>query len=68
MRLPSQMPPILAIPTVPEPGQTTISFNGLSIPFKKPRKPAKPVYKVPPYVGRRWLFGLTYKAGLAQQF
>jgi hypothetical protein len=51
MRLPSQMPPIPAIPTVLEPGQTTISFNGPLIPFKKPGKPAKPVYKVPPYIG-----------------
>jgi hypothetical protein len=62
------MPPIPALPTVSEPGQTRLSFNGPGITLKKLGKPAKPVYKVPPHVARRWLSGSAYKNGLAQQF
>jgi len=62
------MPPIPPIPTVPEPGQTTLSFNGPRIMLKKPGKPAKPVQKVPAKLNRQWLFGSAYENILAQQF
>jgi hypothetical protein len=59
------MPPIPALPTVPEPGQTRLLFNGPGITLKKPGKPAKSVYKVPPHVARQWLSGSAYENGLA---
>jgi hypothetical protein len=62
------MPPVPAIPIALEAGQTRLSFNSPSIIFKKPGKLANPVYKVPPHLARRWLFGSAYKAGLARQF
>jgi hypothetical protein len=62
------MPPIPAIPAVPEPGQTTLSFHGPRITLKKPGNVAKPVQKVPPKLNRQWLFGSAYETTLARQF
>jgi len=62
------MPPIPPLLVVPEPGQTTLSFNSLSIIFKKLGKPAKPITKVPSRLHRQWFFGLLHKAVLARQF
>jgi hypothetical protein len=46
------MPPVPALPTVPGPGQTKLSFDGPRITLKKLEKLAKPVYKVLPHVAR----------------
>ena len=62
------MPPVPALPTVQGPGQAKLSFDGPRITLKKPGKPAKSVYKVPPHVSCRWLFGSAYETGLARQF
>lgn len=62
------MPPVPAIPIVPEAGQTRLSFNSHGPAPRKPGKPAKPVFKVPPKLARRCIFGSAYEAGLAQQF
>jgi hypothetical protein len=63
-----QMPPVPVIPTVLEPGQTRLSFDGLGIVPKRSGPPPKSVYKVPTQFNRRWLFGSSYELGLARQF
>jgi hypothetical protein len=62
------MPPVPSLPVVPEPRQTTLSFNGPSITFKKPGKPAKPTTKVPSRLHRQWFFGSSHEAVLDRQF
>jgi hypothetical protein len=62
------MPPLPPIPTVLEPRQSTISFNGPRIIVKKPGKPAKPVQEVHKNLNRRWLLGSPYENVLVRQF
>jgi len=59
------IPLVPALLIVSESGQTRPSFNGPGITLKKPRKPARPVYKVLPYVAHRWLSGSAYENSLA---
>jgi hypothetical protein len=51
------MPPIPPIPTVLEPGQTTLSFKGPQIKLKKPGRPPLLVHKVPSKLNGQWLLG-----------
>jgi hypothetical protein len=62
------MPPIPPIPTVPEPGQTKLSFNGPQILLKKPGKPPLSVHKVPARLNQQWLLGSQYETLLVRQF
>jgi hypothetical protein len=62
------MPPAPLIPTVLEPGQTTLSFNRLQIIPKRPGKPPLLVHKVPARRNQRWLFGSQYETLLVRQF
>jgi len=63
------MAPFPSIPTVPEPGQTTLDFSGSSMIRKKPGKPAKLITKVPARLQRQWWFsGSNHKSFLVRQF
>jgi hypothetical protein len=62
------MPLVPPIPTVLEPRQTTLLFNGPLIALKKPRKPAQSAHKIPLKLNYRWLLGSAYKNVLIRQF
>ena len=61
------MPPVPPITKVPEPRQTTLSFDRPRIALR-PGKPAKSVEKAPTKLNRQRLPGSPYENHLARQF
>jgi hypothetical protein len=63
------MAPLPAIPTVLEPGQTTLNFGGSSTVIRKRTgRPVKVQHKVPARVHRQWMKGSFYENTLTGQF